>query len=151
MVWRYRLVQTDALPDLLEEVAPPPGTKRPPRRKTTVQHVVRSTAVAQQVKKLHRYACQACGVQLTVPAGPYAQGAHIRPLGRPHDGPDTPDNVLCLCPNHHVLFDLGAFVISDDLTFLDPLSGREQRKLRTHPKHTIDVQQLAYHRGLFGG
>jgi hypothetical protein len=23
-------------------------------------------------------------------------------VGRPHNGPDTADNVLCLCPNDHV-------------------------------------------------
>jgi hypothetical protein len=35
------------------------------------------------------------------------EAAHIRPLGAPHNGPDTLDNTLCLCPNHHVLFDHG--------------------------------------------
>ena len=33
------------------------------------------------------------------------EAAHIRPLGAPHNGPDTLDNTLCLCPNHHVPFD----------------------------------------------
>jgi hypothetical protein len=33
------------------------------------------------------------------------EAAHIRPLGAPHNGPDTWDNTLCLCPNHHVPFD----------------------------------------------
>jgi putative restriction endonuclease len=38
----------------------------------------------------------------------------VRGLGRPHNGPDTPDNVLCLCPNHHVLFDAYSIFIDDD-------------------------------------
>lgn len=29
------------------------------------------------------------------PAGFYAEAAHIRPLGRPHNGPDTKDNLIC--------------------------------------------------------
>jgi putative restriction endonuclease len=64
-------------------------------------------------------------------------------LGRPHDGPDTTDNVLCLCPNHHVLFDLGSFAIADDQTLIDAPG-----KLRSVPKHKIDVQHLQYHRSI---
>ena len=67
------------------------------------------------VKTLHDHQCQVCGVRLEPPAGPYAEGAHVRPLGSPHEGPDTAGNILCLCPNHHVLLDLGAFSITDDL------------------------------------
>jgi putative restriction endonuclease len=42
--------------------------------------------------------------------------AHIRPLGAPHNGPDVKENIIiCLCPNHHVLFDSGAITLADDL------------------------------------
>jgi hypothetical protein len=33
------------------------------------------------------------------------------------------DNILCLCPNHHVMFDAGSFSIAEDLTLLG-LAGR---------------------------
>lgn len=56
-----------------------------------------------------------CGVRLEGAAGPYAERAHIRPLGSPHDGPDDESNILCLCPNHHALFDLGGVAVADDL------------------------------------
>jgi len=36
---------------------------------------------------------------------------HIRPLGRPHDGPDEPENILVLCPNHHTDFDYGRLTV----------------------------------------
>src|SRR5438046_2064827 len=81
----------------------------------TVERIVRATAVSQRVKELHGYQCQICGERLNTIAGPYAEGAHIRPLGRPHDGPDTIDNVLCLCANHHVLFDGLALHVAADL------------------------------------
>jgi len=45
------------------------------------------------------------------PAGPYAEAAHIRALGLPHNGPDVLENLLCLCPNDHVRFDAGAIYI----------------------------------------
>ena len=77
--------------------------------------------------------------------GLYAEAAHIRPLGKPHNGPDTTDNILCLCPNHHWLFDYGAFGISDDFKLIG-IKG----ELRTSTKHAIDNKQLSYHRNHFG-
>lgn len=37
-------------------------------------------------------------------------------LGTLHDEPDTADNILCLSPNHHVLFDYGGFTVNQDLS-----------------------------------
>lgn len=126
--------------------APSPGQAGPaPRRPAVVERIVRDTAVTAEVKRLHDHRCQICGLRLETPAGPYAEGAHVRPLGSPHDGPDVPSNVLCLCPNHHVLLDAGAFSIRDDLT-LAGLDGR----LRVVAGHTLDPVQLRYHRRLFG-
>ena len=49
------------------------------------------------VSELYDYRCQMCGTRLEGLAGPYAEAAHIRSLGKPHHGPDTLDNLLCLC------------------------------------------------------
>ncbi len=62
---------------------------------------------------------------------------------------DREDNVLCLCPNHHVLFDRGGLVISDDLRIVDPSTGAVVGRLRTALGHNVSDEQLAYHRGLF--
>ena len=101
------------------------------------------------MKRLHKYRCQVCGERLETPAGPYAESAHIRPLGRPHDGPDTEGNVLCLCPNHHVLFDSGAIHVDDDFEVINAASGDSLGELRRIRKHAVDRDQLAYHRGLY--
>jgi putative restriction endonuclease len=82
-----------------------------------------------------------CGVRLEGLAGPYAEAAHIRPLGARHRGPDTPDNILCLCPNHHVLFNHGGVAIEDDLALI----GAEGR-LRVSPRHSINDEHLRYRR-----
>ncbi len=29
----------------------------------------------------------------------------MKPLGRPYNGPDTKDNIICVCPFCHVLLD----------------------------------------------
>ncbi|MDH6228162.1 HNH endonuclease [Streptomyces sp. MJP52] len=124
----------------------PEGSESPARTERTTQRVVRSTAVADYVKKLHDYTCQVCGTQLLTPRGTYAEAAHIQALGRPHEGPDIPANVLCLCPNHHVLFDYGMLTVEDDLTVLDHATGTRLERLREDPDHAIDPLFLAHHR-----
>ena len=75
------------------------------------------------------------------PRRSYAEAAHIRPLGAPHNGPDTLDNTLCLCPNHHVLFDHSGITIDENLS----LVGVEGR-LAVHPRHSINNTHLRYRR-----
>lgn len=112
-----------------------------PRYAATVSRLIRDTNITRQVKELHGSHCQVCGERLVTPAGFYAEAAHIRPLGAPHHGPDILDNVLCLCPNHHALFDFGSFSVAPDYALLG-LPGR----LRLHAAHQPDPAQLTYHR-----
>jgi predicted restriction endonuclease len=76
------------------------GSSRPGRREITTTRVIRDSPLAEQIKRAHGHHCQICGIRLALRQGFYAEGAHIRPLGEPHDGPDEPGNLLCLCPNH---------------------------------------------------
>jgi putative restriction endonuclease len=144
-IWRYRLTklteQLDDENDGKKEVEGPEAPSEAPRRETTLLRIVRDTRQARRIKELYDYKCQMCGVRLEGLAGPYAETAHIRPLGAPHNGPDTPDNILCLCPNHHVLFDHGGIAIEEDL-YLTGTDG----KLTLHPRHKIDENHLRYHR-----
>ncbi|WP_424705504.1 YDG/SRA domain-containing protein [Kitasatospora acidiphila] len=158
LVWRYRLVQIDEsdLPAPLPlpgqaSLPLPAGQVTPPRVRTTTQRIVRSTAVAEFVKRTHDYTCQVCGTRLATPTGAYAEAAHIRALGRPHDGPDVAANVLCLCPNHHALFDFGMLRINDDLAVVDLAGGETLGQLRLHDRHEIDPRHLAYHRDHHAG
>jgi putative restriction endonuclease len=149
MVCRYRLVElaADGTP-----VPVPPGllpTGPAPRAETTVQRIVRSSEVSRRVKEMHGYVCQMCGEMIAIASGAYAEGAHIRPLGRPHDGPDVEANVLCLCPNDHVRFEFGTYVIGDDLVVTDRVTGRTIGALRTVAGHRIDTAHVAYHRERF--
>lgn len=145
-IWRFRLVR---IPDRVvpgQTIAEAPSTYHAARRRhTTVARVVRDTAQSRRIKDLHSHKCQVCGVRLEGSAGPYAEAAHIRPLGTPHDGPDTPDNILCLCPNHHALFDYGGFTINADLS----LAG-EEGTLTTHPQHRLNKEYLRYRREHYG-
>lgn len=147
---RYRLLRLSAemTPMSTTEPSlgdPPLGSPSPTRQRSSVTRVVRDTAVSRHVKALHKYECQVCGTTLDTPAGKYAEAAHIKPLGEPHNGPDTPDNILCLCPNCHVLFDRGAIAVADDLSLIG-IDG----DLKQLDDHTISSEYLKYHRDHYG-
>jgi predicted restriction endonuclease len=92
--------------------------------------------------------CQVCGLRLETPTGAYAEGAHIRPVGRSHHGPDVPANVLCLCPNDHVRLDRGILVLTDDFDVVDPVSGARTGFIAVKPQHKLDGAHAAYHRSI---
>lgn len=142
-IWRYRLVKIiENQIFTSSRVTEDPASYSTPRRQgTTVLRIIRDTKQARRVKELYDYRCQVCSTRLEGNAGPYAEAAHIRPLGIPHNGSDSTDNLLCLCPNHHVLFDYGAFSVADDLSLLG-IEGT----LTVVVQHKIHVDNLRYHR-----
>jgi putative restriction endonuclease len=123
----------------------PPGDDTPTKQQLTVTRTVRDTKVGKWVQRLHDFTCQICGTRLVTPAGAYAETCHIKPLGRPHNGPDVPENILCLCPNCHVLLDELAVWINDDHSV-----GGQEGPLRVDPQHAISSTFLQYHRRMCG-
>ncbi len=95
-----------------------------------------------------------CRHGLTLPRN--MDGAkHLPPVAAPRSGArggggqgarrgGTADNILCLCPNHHVQFDKGGFTINNDLT-LNELDGR----LTVHRDHTVNLDHIQHHRMRF--
>jgi putative restriction endonuclease len=127
------------------ELPLPPGNQEPERVSSYTTRILRDTFTAESVKKKHDYVCQTCSTRIERLGGAYAEGAYIRPLGRPHNGPDTADNILCLCPNCHVLFEGWAFTIEDDGTLLGALDG----SLNEVEAHNVSRKHLSYHRRLY--
>jgi putative restriction endonuclease len=151
-IWQFHLVQLGENETTTQssEFQPPTGTTGPvPRITVVVQRQIRNSTIAEAVKRWHAYRCQVCGITLQVAAGPYAEGAHLRPLGRPHLGPDVPENVLCLCPNDHVRLDNGAIYLLDDFTIVDARTGRKLGVLHREYHHRIDRAYIQYHRELW--
>ena len=123
-----------------------PAGKTDPGTKTVIsQRVIRDTKVTAAVKALYGNTCQVCGTRVVTKAGYYSEGAHVRPLGKPHHGPDTMANILCLCPNHHSAFDKGGLYLDDELRVFDS-QGICLGPLRIHDEHIVDVNNLRYHR-----
>ncbi len=148
LVYRFRLVKLDsALPPnkLSKGLIPVPTGSDAPRRITTnAARIIRDSKLGRELKKLYGYKCQVCGIEITTNAGPYAEAAHIKPVGKPHNGPDRPENLLCLCPNHHLMLDKGVYMINDDLSLIG-IEG----KLIKHSEHEISIEHIRYHRMMF--
>jgi HNH endonuclease len=89
----------------------------PERALVATYRILRDTALARRIKADEDHVCQLCGVRITLGNGqPYAEAHHVKPLGKPHEGPDIPDNIVCVCPNCHVKLDYGAVKLSADIT-----------------------------------
>lgn len=147
-ICRYRLVYSGSNQHKRspEEVELNYDKKEARRTSGTVLRIIRDTNISQDIKDLYEYRCQICDTAIETKNGLYAEGAHIKPLGKPHNGDDCSDNILCLCPNHHVMFDKGGIAISDNLTVL----GSINYKFYAHPKHVINIENLRYHRKVHG-
>jgi putative restriction endonuclease len=150
-IWRFKLVRLTP-----QEEAPyvpavnlPAGNLTPTTSTGIATRTIRSTAVSSAVKKLYDDACQVCDTRLEVPGGSMSEGAHVRALGKPHLGPDVPENVLCLCPNHHALFDNGGVYIKEEFK-VHNFEGSYLGPLTRHSKHAIGLAYLRYHRELWG-
>ncbi|MER5894819.1 YDG/SRA domain-containing protein [Streptomyces sp. NPDC001876] len=147
-VWQFRL-EAMSQPEKLSELdsqgdSPVAMEGASPRKFVATQRIVRNTGVARQVKAWHVDHCQVCGTRLVVPGGTYSEAAHIQALGAPHNGPDVVGNVLCLCPNCHVLFDAGALYLRDDLVVMAGES--EVGPLRLDSRHQIRLEFVRSHR-----
>lgn len=115
-------------------IAPDSEEPEPTRRiLQSAYRVLRDTPLARRLKELHEHRCQICGATIDLPGGQkYSEAHHIKPLGRPHNGPDVDSNILVLCPTHHVLCDYGAIEL--DLAALN-----------VHPDHVISPRNVKYH------
>ena len=117
----------------------PRGASEPGRHRQEIYRILRDTNLARQIKLLHQNKCQLCGGRIELSNGnSYAEAHHIRPLGSPHHGPDVAENIIVLCPNHHVILDYGVGQLS---------AG----KISMHPKHTIGAAFIAYHNDVIHG
>ncbi len=85
------------------DINDPPETTR---IETTTYRILRDTALSREVKIAQQFKCQLCSKTIQLGDGSfYAEAHHVKPLGSPYNGPDTKDNIICVCPNCHVLLD----------------------------------------------
>ena len=131
----------------------PSGNATPERRERFSRSLVRNQANVDWIKNLYDNSCQVCRIQLMTDAGAISIGAHIQGLGKPHNGPDVVENMLCLCHNCHAIFDSGAFYINDDcvtITWLHQPNGAgslaQSNELFSKPEHQLGLPFIQSHR-----
>ena len=105
------------------------------------------------VLSIHNYKCQFCKnkyeyINTSLERVGYAEGAHIKAKNPTIGGEDKLDNLLCLCPTCHKLFDLGALWMDDELTVRD-IDGGIVYQLTEIDEHPINIQNIRFHRNHF--
>lgn len=71
-----------------------------------LSRLVRSTFLAENLKKAYNDRCQLCGTRLMKNRfDAYSEAHHLRPYNKIHKGDDTIGNMIVLCPNCHSQFD----------------------------------------------
>ena len=97
------------------------------------EELIRNPYLVQEIKQIFKYQCQICNKAIELSKKRfYAEVHHIKPLGPPHNGPDKLENMLCVCPNHHVQFDYGAIRL-------------DRNNIHIDSEHTIDNEYIEYH------
>ena len=132
----------------LEEIGRDLNSSQVARTRREVEQQLRNTALAAALRRLYASQCMFCDSRVFVSISPeqfYAEAAHIRPLGRPHNGPDLPENMLVLCPNCHIQFDSGTLAITlvskTEMRVTSPAANHplEGRVVRTRKGHDVGV------------
>lgn len=93
--------------------------------KRTYNVYERNKKLVEKIKILYDNTCQICGERLDLGIGYYSEVHHLYPLHL--KGPDILENMMVLCPNHHILFDRGAISIYIDKNIVIYSNGKEER------------------------
>ncbi|MBV9959541.1 MAG: HNH endonuclease, partial [Acidobacteria bacterium] len=103
------------------------------RISTTINRIIRDTALSRKIKNSYKSQCQICRLTLQLHGGQsYAEAHHIKPLGSKHNGPDVEGNIICVCPNCHAQVDFGAIEL-------------DKSKLLILPGHNLSDEYINYH------
>jgi len=129
------------------------GIELPVVRRVVRNVRMRCTFLAAELKRRYHCLCQVCRKPVPVSEKRfYAEGHHLKPLGSPHNGPDVFGNIIVLCPNHHVMFDLAVATIVPVTLRIDhrvPDVFRGSRRLHVESWHELDPRYLEYHHRRF--
>ncbi|MED3832386.1 HNH endonuclease [Peribacillus frigoritolerans] len=123
------------------------GTTQPNRTQRTIVSTERNHSLSQNLKLLYKHQCQICGERIQTGINEYSSEAHhIQPVGGNHKGPDVANNIIIVCPNHHLMFDRGAITIdlyNKKVIHVDKNNSTHHLELVI--KHEIEEQYVNYH------
>ena len=129
------------------EFAAPSDSPRKVTYQRSTSGLTRSRDIVRDLKSMYDDLCQICRVPLETPFGRISEAAHIQGLGHPHNGPDEIVNLICLCPNHHKVFDSSGFYFTDDFKVINTMTGEVIGQLHLDPDHLLRNSCIKYQRG----
>lgn len=119
------------------------------RRTIESQAQVRDRKKAAALKSHYSNMCTFCDVQLQIASGRfYSEAAHVKALGKPHNGPDKVRNMIVLCPNHHLQFDRGVLRLKKTragYVIQSRVKGDKLHGKQITLKHKLDPDLVQYH------
>lgn len=150
-ICRFHLQSENSIYDLEEKLKDslPKNYVITKRTEVTFNRINRNVKLREKIKQIYNFRCQVCGIHLHKPNGSIAVGAHIKGLGKPHNGPDNLSNMLCLCPNHHEQFDALSFYIDPVNFMVVGLEEFQGKKINLSGRHKLDSDFLSYHKSLY--
>lgn len=112
---------------------------------------IRDKSLARNIKEEYKHRCLFCEKSLIVAIGPemnYSEAAHVKSLG--NSGPDSKDNLIVLCPEHHIQFDRGLLAMileKGQLKLMSKLKdGLNGKVLKLKKGHELNVRYIDWHR-----
>ena len=116
----------------------------PDKKSEVVTRFIRDTKKVKQLKAMYHDECQVCGHTIAVSEGSrYSEVHHIYPLG--DGGSDDLDNMLVLCPTHHVEFDYKVIGIDSDKKTIVDKNGNKVGDLTMASGHTLNDRNIRFH------
>lgn len=101
-----------------------------------IEIILRKKKLVDKIKKLYYNTCQLCETQVVIGENIYySEVHHIIPLGKPHNGLDDIENMMCVCPNCHIELDFKAIPLSQNILKLN--------------RHSISSKSIAHHNSLY--
>lgn len=112
----------------------------PKKIKTSTIRVIRDTTKTKKLKIYYKNKCQVCKHNVAVN---YSEVHHIWPISE--GGDDDFDNMIVLCPNHHVMFDL-AMIKFDEKNYSNVIVLDEKliKKIYFLKEHKINPKNIEH-------
>lgn len=124
---------------------PPVQISPPQTTSSVVTRYIRDSRYGEELKELYEHKCCFCETLIERPHDtPYVESCHIKPLN--DGGPDAIENLLILCPNHHIEFDYGSISIDPrDLTLKHINRRNSLHGKQIVLRHQVNIDYLRYH------
>lgn len=117
---------------------------QPDKKSEVVRRFIRDTKKVRQLKRKYNDKCQICGYAImTSVKSRYSEVHHLHPLK--DGGDDDFENMLVLCPTHHVEFDYKVIGIEGDKNGIIDKNGKKIGSITMAKGHVLNEKNIKFH------